>query len=60
MILSSTTISYVPSGGGYDIARFSYNPYFLASFFSQNNIFLSQQISRNSILIYFFSETNMA
>jgi hypothetical protein len=26
----------------------AYNPYFLAYFFSQNNIFLSQKISRNN------------
>jgi len=29
-------------------------------FFSRNNVFLSQQISRNSISAYFFSETNGA
>ena len=29
--------------------RFSYNPYFSACFFSRNSIFLSQQISRNSV-----------
>ena len=40
--------------------RLSYNPYFSACFFSRNNIFLSQQISRNSILAYFFSEANGA
>ena len=39
---------------------FSYNPYFLAYFFNQNSVFLSQQISRNSISTCFFSEANEA
>jgi len=34
--------------------------YFLTYFFSQNNIFLSQQISRNNVLVCFFSEANEA
>jgi len=38
--------------------RFSYNSSFSACFFSRNNVFLSQQIRRNSISICFFSETN--
>ena len=38
--------------------RLSYNLYFLAYFFSRNSIFLSQQISRNSVSAYFFSEAN--
>ena len=38
----------------------SYNPSFSACFFSQNNIFLSQQISRNSVSACFFSEANEA
>ena len=29
--------------------RLSYNPYFSACFFSRNSVFLSQQISRNSV-----------
>ena len=29
-------------------------------FFSRNSVFLSQQISRNSVSAYFFSETNGA
>jgi len=40
--------------------RLSYNPYFSACFFSQNIIFLSQQISRNSVPACFFSEANGA
>jgi len=40
--------------------RFSYNPYFLACFFSRKNVFLSQQISRNSVSACFFSEANGA
>ena len=38
--------------------RFSYNPYFSACFFSQNSVFLSQQISQNNVSTYFFSEAN--
>ena len=38
--------------------RFSSNPYFLACFFSPNSVFLSQQISRNSVSTCFFSEAN--
>jgi hypothetical protein len=30
---------------GFGPVRLSYNPYFLAYFFSRNNVFLSQQIS---------------
>jgi len=33
---------------------------FSAYFFSRNNVFLSQQISRNSVLVCFFSEANGA
>jgi len=41
--------------------RLSYNPYFSACFFfNRNNVFLSQQISRNSVSTYFFSEANGA
>ena len=40
--------------------RFSYNPYFSACFFSRNSVFLSQQISRNSVSSCFFSEANGA
>jgi len=40
--------------------RWSYNPYFSACFFSRNSVFLSQQISRNSISTCFFSEANGA
>ena len=40
--------------------RLSDNPYFSSCFFSQNNIFLSQQISRNSVLACFFNEANEA
>jgi len=36
--------------------RFSYNPSFSARFFSQNSVFLSQQISHNSVSTCFFSE----
>ena len=39
---------------------FSYNSYFSTCFFSQNNIFLSQQISRNSVSACFFNEANGA
>ena len=39
---------------------FSCNSSFSVCFFSRNSIFLSQQISRNSILAYFFSEANGA
>jgi len=39
-----------------DPVQFSYNP----SFSSWNSVFLSQQISRNSISAYFFSEANGA
>ena len=38
--------------------RFSYNPKFSTCFFSRNSVFLSQQISRNSISACFFSEAN--
>jgi hypothetical protein len=38
---SSTSINI------YGHVRLSYNPYFLACFFSRNNIFLSQQISEH-------------
>jgi len=38
--------------------RFSYNPSFSACFFSRNSVFLSQQISRNSVSVCFFSEAN--
>ena len=31
--------------------RLSYNPYFSACLFSQNSVFLSQQISQNSVLV---------
>ena len=40
------------------LVRLSYNPYFLACFFSQNSVFLLLQISRNSISFCFFSEVN--
>jgi len=40
--------------------RFSYNPSFSVCFFSRNIIFLSQQISRNSVSACFFSESNGA
>ena len=40
--------------------RFFYNPYFSTCFFSQNSVFLSQQINRNSIPVCFFSEANGA
>ena len=33
--------------------RFSYNPYFSACFISRNSIFLSQQISWNSVSAFF-------
>ena len=39
--------------------RFSYNLSFSACFFSQNNVFLPQQISWNSVLSCFFSEANV-
>jgi len=42
------------------LVRFSYNPYFSACFSSQNNVFLSQQISQNSVSACFFSEVNGA
>ena len=44
----------------YGHVRLSYNPYFSACFFSRNSIFLSQQISRNSVSACFFSEANGA
>ena len=44
----------------YQTVRFSYNPSFSACFFSRNSVFLSQQISRNSVSICFFSEANGA
>ena len=40
--------------------RFSYNPFFSAYFFDRNSIFLSQQISLNSVSACFFSEANGA
>ena len=40
--------------------RFSYNPSFSACFFSRNSVFLSQQISRNSVSACFFSKANGA
>ena len=40
--------------------RFFYNPSFFTCFFSQNSIFLSQQISRNSVSACFFNEANGA
>jgi len=36
--------------------RFSYNPSFSACFFSRNNVFLSQQISRNNVAAYFLAK----
>ena len=36
----------------------SYNPYFSTYLFSQNSVFLSQQISWNNVLACFFSEAN--
>ena len=39
---------------------FSYNPSFSACFFSRSSVFLSQQISRNSVSACFFSEVNGA
>ena len=42
------------------IVCFFYNLYFSTCFFSQNNIFLSQQISRNSVSACFFNEANGA
>ena len=42
------------------LIRLSYNPYFSACFFSRDSVFLSQQISRNSISPCFFSEANGA
>ena len=41
-------------------ARLSYNLYFSVCFFSQNSVFLLQQISRNNVSVYFFSEANGA
>ena len=41
-------------------SSFSYNLFFSAYFFSWNSIFLSQQISRNSVSACFFSEANKA
>ena len=52
---SYTPINYI---GAIGPVHLSYNPYFSACFFSQNSIFLSQQISRESISICFFSEAN--
>jgi len=40
--------------------RLCYNPYFSACFFSRNSIFLSQQISQNSVSACFFSEAKEA
>jgi len=40
--------------------RLSYNPSFSACFFSRNSIFLSQQISGNSVSTCFFSKANGA
>ena len=40
--------------------RLSYNSYFSTCFFSQNSLFLSQQISRNDISTCFFGEENKA
>ena len=40
--------------------RLSYNPYFSARLFSQNNVFLLQQIGQNSVSPCFFSEANGA
>ena len=40
--------------------HFSYIPYFSAYFFNWNNVFLSQQISRNSVSTCFFSKANGA
>jgi len=42
------------------LVRFSYNSFFSACIFSWNSVFPSQQINRNSVLIYFFSEANGA
>ena len=44
----------------YSPVRFFYNPSFSACFFSQNSVFLSQQISRNSVSACFFSDANEA
>ena len=38
----------------------SYNPYFSAYFFSWISVFLSQQVSRNSVSVCFFSKANGA
>ena len=40
--------------------RLSYNPPFSACFFSRNSVFLSQQISQNSVSVCFFSKANRA
>ena len=40
--------------------RFSYNPYFSACFFSRNSVFLSQRISRNSVLVFSAKRTGLA
>jgi hypothetical protein len=50
---SSTTSDHGP-------VRLSYNPYFLACFFSCNSVFLSQQINEQYFQPWFFSKANGA
>jgi hypothetical protein len=41
------------TGSVLGLVRLSYNPYILAGFFNRNSVFLSQQISENSVLACF-------